>query len=376
MPRIVFLALLYLPGAAPLPSESYSDSSEPALATHRMSPLFASATPPFVLAAAELGLEGRKDMTDVMGETPKDFETDYKDATKGAFGFGTGVWEAVNNPNAANAAKIVGSIGTIGAATVPPPAGVVIGTAVTLFSSLVGGGSASGPSNNDVIAAVNDGFRKMSKRFDDLESRVDRIDRTLADVKTGIAQLKIIGSSTLQLAEGINININWEGPLKNINSRFNELVDTYLKLALTKPTAFRWNAFYDKAKTDHEELGKEQYDGGIFDKEEVKKYLEAVYHSTANNAGRCGQVVAYQSVLAARFQLFFISAMGRSYQHHCSNTTDRCDTTKLCGEKTCEQNCCWLPDGAYVEHIANKTYKQIEEYDTLLGELQIKDIVL
>ena len=312
-----------------------------------------------------------------MGGTKEEFEVDYAGAAENALGATVGIVKLADDPTLEGAANLVGNLGAVAAAVIPPPAGMIVGAATSLFSGLFGGGSQE-PSNQDVLDALDEGFSEMSDRFDNIDRTLERIELNLEQIQYGINRLQAIGTATLELTEQINIQLNWKGKLDEINSAFRELVDRYLNEALAEPTPYRWMQFYEDAQRKNDVLGASAFDG-ILSRDSVEQYLGAILTSTTNNAGRCGQAMAYQSVLAARFQLFFIMTMGTAYLGDCKNRSFGSCPGKNCYEiassAECEKKCCWLPDSSDVARLSELLNKDVREYDTLLGELRILDIV-
>jgi len=97
-------------------------------------------------------------MTDVMGGTHEEFEVDYAGAAENAVGATVGIVKLADDPTLEGAAKVVGSLGAVAATVIPPPAGMIVGAATSLFSGLFGGGSQE-PSNQDMLDALDEGWR-------------------------------------------------------------------------------------------------------------------------------------------------------------------------------------------------------------------------
>merc|ERR1711865_1164206 len=103
-----------------------------------------------------------------------DGKTDWGSVTDGF----NGAAELGKSSVGKDIAGIFGSIGSIVSVAVPPPYGPVIGGVVSVFSSIFGaifGGSA--PSNQDILDAVEKGFKEVNQRLDQISQKLDQINQ-------------------------------------------------------------------------------------------------------------------------------------------------------------------------------------------------------
>ncbi|CAE7324914.1 unnamed protein product [Symbiodinium natans] len=220
------------------------------------------------------------------------------------------------DPSVSSGAGALSSIGATALSVPAPPASIVVGGIFSLVGGILGlFGGDTGPSNADLLDALQKGFEAVNHRLDRIDEKLDRIDEKLAVLASAIDQLNaavVRLGHTLEAIESLVKDIHTAVVLKAnrmtaIQATFRAALD-FLRIGLDE---HNFDVFFEYVKAKKMDYVQEVYD--TFSHENIRRFLAAARNGGDLGVSDFAAALAYQSILARRFELYWILVMGSIY---------------------------------------------------------------
>jgi len=230
--------------------------------------------------------------------------------------------------------SLIKSFSPVVQAALPPPFGIIAGTAVSVIGSLFGLGDKDPTTNEDILKAMAENFNKVFERLDEIENALQK---GFSDVEKSLNKMTEMMKYNTEIVAKTYQELVMD-PFESIHAAYTNLMEIYVP----KSADMSWDYFFDKAIMIRHELDREAFDA--FDTKSIKDFLQWFENEESiNGMGMCGQAVEFQFINMVRFELLQICLCGSFIRR------DGCDGKSLN---------CWIPDiamqGSYLENYVEQ----------------------